>query len=106
MLEALYEAADAVWFALPPNECITAFDTLANDSEAGREEKSELGQATRLYREKFGFIFVVYKNGKTPDEVLAICRARLGNSTETELQIASEEYRKIIELRLNKLLEQ
>ena len=106
MLDALYEVAGDIWFALPPNERISAFDTLATVSEAGGEEKTGLGHATRLYREKFGFIFVLCETGKTPEEVLAICKARLGNSAETELQIASEEYCKIIELRLNKLLEQ
>ena len=39
-------------------------------------------------------------------EMLAICRARLGNSAPSEIQIAAQEQRKITEIRLNKLLEQ
>ena len=106
MLEDLYEAADTAWFALLESEWISAFSTLADDTTAAGEKKKDIEQATRLYHEKFGFIFVVGKNGKSPEELLAICKARLDNSVETELQIASEEYRKIIELRLNRLLEQ
>ena len=58
-----------------------------------------------MYEDKFGFIFIVCATGKSADEMLAICRARLGNSVETELQIAAEEQPKITEIRLNKLLE-
>jgi 2-oxo-4-hydroxy-4-carboxy--5-ureidoimidazoline (OHCU) decarboxylase len=37
--------------------------------------------------------------------MLAIARARIGNSLETEIQLAAEEQRKITEIRLTKLLE-
>ena len=123
MVESLYQAAETLWFSLPQAEWIAAFSSLAASSQplikfAGLatayvapdvmpgEPGDELAVATSLYREKFGFIFVVCATGKSPDEVLAICRARFGNSARTELQIAAEEYRKIIEIRLNALLEQ
>ena len=73
---------------------------------AANTVRNELAEANRLYEAKFGFIFIVCATGKTADEMLAVCRARLGNSLETELQIAAEEQRKITEIRLNKLLEQ
>lgn len=101
MLEGLYEAAGAIWFALPPEERIDAYSSLRPDVSV-----IELAEPARLYKEKFGFIFVVCHTGKSSNEMLAICRARLGNSVETELQIAAEEHRKIIKDRLNKLLEQ
>lgn len=106
LLGDLYDAAEAAWFGLPTAERIAAFDMRADATTVADETKSELKEAASLYRQKFGFIFVVNGDGKAADEVLAICRARLGNSVETELQIASEESYKIIEARLNKLLEQ
>ena len=67
--------------------------------------RDQLVEANALYETKFGFIFVVCTVDRSPDEILAICRARLGNSLETELMIAAEEQRKITEIGLNKLLE-
>lgn len=124
LVETLYEAAEANWFALAPAERISAFSAVSKapsvrsfvgvgssqqsvDNEVVLAKAgSELADAVRLYQERFGFIFVVCASGKDPDELLAICKARLGNSVETELQIAAEEHRKIIEIRLNRLLEQ
>lgn len=67
--------------------------------------RDDLAGANRLYEAKFGFIFIVCATGKTAGEMLAICHARLGNSAETELQIAAGEQRQITEIRLGKLLE-
>ncbi len=77
-----------------------------SDALTAAGQDHELAEASSLYEAKFGFIFVLCVGDKSPDEVLAICRARLGNSVETELQIAAEEQRKIIEIKLDKLLEQ
>jgi len=129
MLENLYEAADNIWFSLPVADHLEAFashpkigskksgtkqteksaawskkEQLAVDAAAD-DVREQLAEANRLYQDKFGFIFIVCATGKTADEMLAIARARLGNSVETELQIAAEEQAKITELRLNKLLE-
>ena len=58
-----------------------------------------------MYEERFGFIFIVCATGKSAKEMLAICKARLGNSVETELRLAAVEQEKITEIRLTKLLE-
>ncbi|MFT3742833.1 MAG: 2-oxo-4-hydroxy-4-carboxy-5-ureidoimidazoline decarboxylase [Pyrinomonadaceae bacterium] len=100
MLEKLYETASSLWFALPRGEWIAAFSCL----EPHFADESLIEEA-RLYKEKFGFIFVVFPNSKTSKEMLAICRARFGNSVETELQIAAEEHWKMLERELDKLLE-
>jgi 2-oxo-4-hydroxy-4-carboxy-5-ureidoimidazoline decarboxylase len=121
MLEHLFETAADVWFSLPPSERIEAFGQLetatsfsgttpiaGNGIDKSRREVSnddEFVRASRLYRNKFGFIFVVCGEGKTAAEVTAICKARFGNSPATELQIAAEEHKKLIEIRLNKVLE-
>ena len=87
-----------------------AADWSAGEQSGVATAESEVGEqlaaVNRLYEQKFGFIFIVCATGKSADEMLAICRARLGNTPETELRIAAEEQRKITEIRLNKLLEQ
>ena len=129
MLEDLYAAAEEIWFSLPPSDWLEAYAAhpqigsnhaaasqkkQAADWSAGEQSgvnaaadsvREQLADANRLYKNKFGFIFIVYASGKTADEMLAICRARHGNSVETELKIAAQEQHKITETRLNKLLE-
>ena len=129
MLEKLFEAAEETWFALSTTDQLEAFAAhpkigsknaaaaqkqQAADWSTGEqsavesaelETREQLAEANRLYEVKFGFIFIVCATGKSADEMLAICRARIGNSAETELIIAAEEQRKITEIRLNKLLE-
>jgi OHCU decarboxylase len=130
MLESLFETAETVWFSLKPVDWLEAFAAhpkigskkasptqqkaaaaWSQGEQSGVETaadavRDELAEVNRLYQDKFGFIFIVCASGKTADEMLAICRARLGNSAETELRIAAEEQRKITEIRLSKLLEQ
>lgn len=129
MLEELFKAAENIWFSLPIADHLEAFaahpsigskksspsqngrsaswskDEQSGMSEADRQVRDSLAKANRLYQAKFGFIFIVYATGKTAEEMLALCRARLNNSVQTELQIAAEEQRKITETRLIKLLE-
>lgn len=130
LLENLYERAEGVWFLLKPADWLEAFAAhpkigsskpapiqqmraaawssgeQSGVDGAGDAVRDELAEANRLYEHKFGFIFIVCATGKSADEMLAICRARLGNSAETEMRIAADEQRKITEIRLNKLLEQ
>ena len=129
MIENLYQSAENIWFSLSSVDHLEAFAShpkigskkaaptqqakaakWSSDEQSGVKTadnsiKNELAEANRLYLEKFGFIFIVCATGKSAEEMLAICRARLGNSAATELQIAAEEQRKITEIRLNKLLE-
>lgn len=129
MLEDLYSTADDIWFSLSTVDHLEAFAShpkigskkaapkqkeLAAKWSSGEQSgmdaaaettKKELAEANRLYLDKFGFIFIICATGKSADEMLAICKARLGNSAATELKIAAEEQRKITEIRLNKLLE-
>ena len=130
MVEDLFVKADRAWFHLSPDDWLEAFGAhpkIGSGSAAPRQKaksatwskreqsgivaasntvRTELEDANCLYEDKFGFIFIVCATGKTADEMLAICRARLGNSVETEMRIAAEEQRKITEIRLGKLLEQ
>ena len=129
LLEDLYQAADLIWFSLSRVDWLEAFaahprigsgepaesqqkqasDWSAGEQsgmkDAGEDVRQQLAEANRLYLKKFGFIFIVCATGRSADEMLAICKARYGNSAGTELTIASEEQFKITEIRLNKLLE-
>lgn len=71
---------------------------------ADERVKEELAKANREYYEKFGFIFIVCATGKSAEEMLEICRLRLGNDRETEINNAATEQQKITEIRLRKLL--
>lgn len=130
MVETMFQTAEYIWFSLAPGDWLEAFAAhpkigssiapvsiqqtvsagWSSDEQSGVQSadarvRDELAEANRLYEKKFGFIFIVCATAKTADEMLSICRARLGNSPETELRLAAEEQRKITEIRLNKLLE-
>jgi 2-oxo-4-hydroxy-4-carboxy-5-ureidoimidazoline decarboxylase len=70
----------------------------------GEETASALVRANREYEEKFGHIFLIFASGRTPDEMLAAARERLGNEPATERLVVREELRKIARLRLERLL--
>ncbi len=108
LIESLFLKANSLWSALSNADRLEAYsgeNGLAHLESSDKETISELTEAFRLYRDKFGFIFIVSISGRSATEMLAICRARLGNSVETELVIAAEEQRKTIESRLTLLLE-
>ena len=71
---------------------------------AGTDVRTALAAANVAYEERFGFICIICAAGKDPEELLAVTRARLGNSPKIELRIAAEEQRKITRLRLERLL--
>jgi len=127
-LAHLFGEAEEKWFALPADDQLEALASHpkigeTKTGEEGRQfaewssqeqasaadpddaTKTELAEINHLYQEKFGFIFIVCATGKSAEEMLAIARARIGNSVETELKIAAEEQNKITRLRLEKLLE-
>jgi len=128
-LEHLFATAEDNWFSLSAVDHLEAFASHPKIGEtkpapaqgersagwssgeqqgvstAAEDTKAALAEVNRLYHEKFGFIFIVCATGKTAEEMLAIARARVRNSVETELKIAAEEQNKITRIRLEKLLE-
>jgi OHCU decarboxylase len=129
-LEELCEKADAVCGSLNEEDWLEAFRAhpkiggkkAATDqsqqaqswsaqeqsgvANAARETIDALAQKNRDYEARFGFIFIVCAMGKSPEEMLAILKARMGNERQDEILIAAEEQRKITRLRLEKLLSQ
>ena len=64
--------------------------------------KMALKWGSREYEQKFGRIFIVCATGKSASEILEILRRRLHNDDATELQLAAEEQRQIMHIRLKK----
>ena len=62
-----------------------------------------LAEGNLLYKEKFGYIFIVCATGKSAIEMLAMLQIRLQNTAEVEIEIAAAEQDKITKLRLEKL---
>ena len=128
-LERLFHLAEETWFSLSTVDHLEAFaahpkigDRKPGDrqgeraaawssseqsavDQANTNTTAELAEINRLYHDKFGFIFIVCATGKSAEEMLAIAKARIRNSIETELKIAAEEQNKITRIRLEKLLE-
>lgn len=111
MLEDLFTKATSLWFAMSVADWLETFATNSSAADtltqvgaglAGEERLAALG---REYERKFGFPLVLCDEGRDVDELLAVGRARQQNSVQTELEIAAEEQRKIIENRLTRLLE-
>lgn len=73
---------------------------------AAAKEKTlqALAEGNGAYEEKFGTLFIVCASGKSAEEMLALLEARLANDSEAELQVAAQEQRKIMHLRLDKML--
>lgn len=125
--EAVLAAADAEWSRLEPNDWREAIAGHPRIGERGAtpmsgrsrawsgDEQSaaqpadawvklELARLNAEYESRFGHIFIVAASGKSAEEILAICRSRIGNGAERELAIVGGELREIALLRLRKLL--
>ena len=110
--------ADAIWRALSRGDWLEAFAAHARIGErtsgtAAREQAGarsaspqtleSLSRANREYEERFGHVFIVCATGKTAGQMLDLCRARLHNDPERELEVAAEEQRQITRLRLERI---
>jgi len=73
--------------------------TVADD-----EVLSELKKLNNEYHQRFGYIFIICATGKSVAEMMASLIKRMENSPFDEIRIASEEQRKIMQLRILKLL--
>ncbi len=65
-----------------------------------------LSKMNTVYRERFGYTFLICATGLSAEEMLSALESRMNNTTEQELGVAGEEQRKILHLRLEKLLNQ
>jgi OHCU decarboxylase len=128
----VFESAERIWRDITPADWLEAFrahprigERHAKDAQAAQgaprgrgwseqeqsgmkaasdDVRAELARANAEYERKFGWIFIVCASGKSPEEMLAMCSARMANDPDAELKIAAEEQLKITRLRLEKLL--
>jgi OHCU decarboxylase len=130
--DAMAFVADATWLALDREDWLEAFAAhpqigagqAAGAGRAGREDaarwsadeqagvadasdatRRRLAEANREYQVRFGYFFIICATGRTAGEMLDRLERRLRNDAAEEIQIAAEEQRKIVRLRLAKLLE-
>lgn len=116
--ELLIAGAREAWHETSPDDWREAFShhprigENASGMEAAEQSgaqsaatpmKEKLAEVNRAYEKKFGHIYIVCASGKSAEEMLQIAQQRLHNDPSTELRIAAEEQRNIMELRLRKL---
>jgi len=75
----------------------------ATDGDAATA--AALVSINKTYEERFGHVFLIFASGRTPGEVLAAARERLGNDEAEERAVVTDELRKIALLRLERLLD-
>jgi 2-oxo-4-hydroxy-4-carboxy-5-ureidoimidazoline decarboxylase len=126
----LVAASDEIWGRLSAEDWLQAFSTHPRIGEgqapaeasakstawSAQEQRSvseadelvqvALAQANQEYEQRFGRVFIVCATGKSVPEMLDILRRRLQNEAGAELREASEEQRKITNIRLKKWLSQ
>lgn len=123
------EQADRIWNGLAREDWLEAFDhhprigetkaAVAQDAtgaafslqeqsraaNAADAVKDQLAKVNVEYERRFGYIYIVCASGRSAEELLTIANERMQNDPKTELRVAAEEQRKIMQLRLAKLLE-
>lgn len=72
--------------------------------DAEPDVQQQLAQANRAYEEKFGFIFIVFASGKSPEQMLALLQERMHNTRPQEIENAAAEQSSIARARLQKML--
>ena len=85
------------------------------EAEASRREQSamtdadaairaDLVEGNRAYEERFGHVFLIRAAGRSPEEMLAELRRRLGNDADAERAEATEQLAQITGLRARGLV--
>ena len=124
--EALVARAEEVARALPWDEVVRALaahprigDRVAGSSaeaQASRREQSSMSDAdaevraalldgNREYEERFDHVFLIRASGRSPAEMLAALRRRLGNDVDTERAEVTEQLAQITALRVQGLVQ-
>ncbi len=88
----------------PPQHREWSQQEQSSTQSASEATLAELARLNREYEDKFNLIYIVCATGKSAEQMLAILKARLGNTRDDELRTAFEEQAKITQLRMRKLL--
>jgi OHCU decarboxylase len=116
----VFATGDSIWWSLPPEDWLEAFRAHPKIGERAthqwsREEQAsarhasentlhQLRDLNKTYEERFGYIFIVFANGRGAHSILETLKVRMNNSPETELRIAAEQQLEITHLRLKRIL--
>jgi OHCU decarboxylase len=121
----VFATGDSIWWSLRPEDWLEAFRAHPKigakehgdrgNNQWSREEQAsarhasvttlnELRTLNKAYEEQFGYIFIVYANGRGAHSILETLKVRMNNSPETELRIAAEQQLEITHLRLKRIL--
>ncbi|MCU1646000.1 MAG: uraD [Nocardia sp.] len=76
----------------------------AGMADADAAVRTAIAAGNRDYEAKFGHVYLVCATGRTPEELLEVLTARLGNQPAIERRIVREELAKINRIRLRRLL--
>lgn len=76
----------------------------AGMSGADAEVRAQLETGNREYEQRFDRVFLIRAAGRSPADMLAELRRRLGNDPATEEREVAEQLRQITRLRLERLL--
>jgi 2-oxo-4-hydroxy-4-carboxy-5-ureidoimidazoline decarboxylase len=124
-VETLVARAEAVARALPWDEVALALAThprigdrvegSSAEAQASRREQGSMAGAdgdtraalvdgNRAYEERFDHVFLIRASGRSPEEMLAELRRRLGNDEEAERRETTEQLAEITALRVRELV--
>jgi 2-oxo-4-hydroxy-4-carboxy-5-ureidoimidazoline decarboxylase len=107
-VESLLRAVDAALQELEPADWRQALLAERTPEVVGGDAgtRAAAALAVNLYRDRFGYAFVVAAQRPSADELLMRVRIRLGNDAEAELRTAAGELRRIVRARLRRMLEE
>lgn len=76
----------------------------AGMSGADELVRAQMDECNAAYEQRFGHVYLVCASGRTAADLLAVCRARLGNDDAAERRVVLDELAKINRIRLDKLI--
>ncbi|MFD2090851.1 2-oxo-4-hydroxy-4-carboxy-5-ureidoimidazoline decarboxylase [Blastococcus deserti] len=124
-VETLVARAEEVARALPWDDVVVALaahprigdrvEGTSAEAESSRREQSSMANAdagtraallegNRRYEERFDHVFLIRASGRTPDEMLAELRRRLGNDEDAERAEVTEQLAQISAIRVRELV--
>jgi OHCU decarboxylase len=120
-MEHVLALAEQAWWELDADdwrEALDAHPRIGERTEPGSREaheqgsmsradeaiREEIASGNRAYEQRFGMTYVVRAVGRSPTEMLAMLRERLGNDPQAELRVAAAQQAEITRLRLIELL--
>lgn len=105
--DAAMRAADAAWPALDDPDWIEAFEGAALEAAAddATGTAAAVNVALDLFRERFGYPFVIAAPGPTSEELLMRVRIRLGLEPDAQMRASRAELRRLALARLERIME-